>query len=118
MWLRVIVTFGIAVLSGLGVGSAGLLVVFFTTVEQLPQLTAQGLNLIFFLSASGAALTVHALRTRLLLGCVLVLLLGGLPGGLLGALLAHRLPQALLRRLFGLLLTVAGAIGLFGKGSS
>lgn len=113
--LLVFVAFGVAILSGLGVGSAGLLVVFMTTAMQMPQLTAQGLNLIFFLFCSGASLTVHLLRTPILFGCVLLLLPGGLLGSYLGSLLAHTISQALLRRLFGGLLILAGTYGLFRK---
>ena len=115
MVLTVAVALGVAVLSGLGVGSAGLLVVYLTLVQQLPQLAAQGLNLLFFLFASGAALTVHAFRTKLLFGCILLLLPGGILGSLWGAGLAHALPEALLRRLFGGLLIASGAIGLFRR---
>ncbi|MBQ3482840.1 MAG: TSUP family transporter [Clostridia bacterium] len=112
MWLTVLIAFLVAILSGLGVGSAGLLVIFLTLVEQLPQLTAQGLNLVFFLFSSGAALTVHLLRTPLLFGCIVLLLPGGLLGSFLGTSLAHLLPEVLLRRLFGLLLIASGAAGL------
>ena len=114
-FLLVLAAFAVAILSGLGVGSAGLLVVFMTTVSQMPQLTAQGLNLIFFLFCSGASLTVHLLRTPILFGCVLLLLPGGLLGSYLGTLLAHAISQALLRRLFGGLLILAGLLGLFGR---
>lgn len=112
MWLTVCVAFAVAILSGLGVGSAGLLVIFLTLVEQVPQLTAQGLNLVFFLFSSGAALTVHLLRTPLLFACILLLIPGGLLGSFLGTSLAHLLPEAILRRLFGLLLIASGAMGL------
>jgi uncharacterized membrane protein YfcA len=115
MWLTLSVAFAIAVLSGLGVGSAGLFVVYLTMVEHLPQLTAQGLNLMFFLFSSGAALTVHLARTKLPYGCILLLLLGGIPGSLAGAALAHAVSEDLLRRLFGGLLIVAGLSGLFGN---
>lgn len=115
MWLTVVVALGVAVLSGLGVGSAGLLVVYLTLAEQLPQLTAQGLNLVFFLFASGAALLIHALHASLLFGYILPLLLGGIPGSLLGAALAHALPTHLLRTLFALLLIASGALGLLRK---
>ena len=115
MWLLAIVSFLVAILSGLGVGSAGLLVVYLSLVLQLPQLTAQGLNLFFFLFASSAALLLHLLRTPLLYGCLLFLLLGGLPGAFFGTRLAAFLPQELLRTLFGMLLILSGAIGLFKK---
>ena len=47
--LRALVPLLIATLSGLGVGSAGLLVAFLTLCEGMPQLEAQGQNLLFFL---------------------------------------------------------------------
>lgn len=115
MWLTLLVAFGVAVLSGLGVGSAGLFVVFLTAAEHLPQLMAQGINLVYFLFSSGAALTVHLLRTPLLYGCALILLIGGIPGSLLGAAVAHAISEELLRRLFGFLLIASGALGLFKK---
>lgn len=115
MWWIALISFLIAMLSGLGVGSAGLLVVYLTLVPELPQLTAQGLNLLFFLFSSGAALVVHLLRTPLLFSCILLLLPGGVAGSLFGTRLAVFLPEALLRQLFGGLLIVSGTIGLFKK---
>ena len=113
MALFVIAAFLVAVLSGLGVGSAGLFVIFLTLIEGVPQLTAQGLNLVFFLFSSGAALTVHLLRTPLLFGCIVLLVPGGILGSFLGTSLAHLLPEVLLRRLFGALLIASGMTGLF-----
>ena len=115
MWWSAIIAFFVAILSGLGVGSAGLLVVFLTAIEQLPQLTAQGLNLLFFIFSSGASLIVHMLRIPLLLGCVLLLLPGGILGTFLGTWTAHIVSQALLRRLFGVFLIASGALGLFRR---
>ena len=49
MWGLPFVTFAVALLSGMGVGSAGLLVTYLALVLGMPQLQAQGLNLLFFL---------------------------------------------------------------------
>ena len=43
-WITAFAAFLIAILSGMGMGSAGLLVVYLTMVEQVPQLTAQGIQ--------------------------------------------------------------------------
>lgn len=118
MWLTVIITFLVAVLSGLGVGSAGLLVTWLTAVEHLPQMTAQGINLIFFISSSGAALAIHVFRTPLLWQALPFLLLFGIGGSFLGVALASVLPQMLLRRLFGIMLIVSGGMGLFSRHKS
>ena len=113
MLITAIVTFLTAVLSGLGVGSAGLLVTWLTLVEQMPQMAAQGTNLVFFIFSSGAALSIHAFRTPFLWQCVIFLVPSGLCGSLLGVFLATYLPQAILRRIFGCMLILSGGIGLF-----
>ncbi len=111
MW-RYLFFFGIALLSGLGVGSAGIPVLYLTMIEGLPQLTAQGINLFFFLLASAAALAVHVRNTPLLYKCLFLMIPLGLLGSYLGTMLAERVPQALLRTLFGAFLIVSGTLGL------
>ena len=116
--LDLAVTFAIACLSGLGVGSAGLLVAWLSLVRGVPHLTAQGLNLLFFLCSAGAALAVHIFRTPPKWRYVLLLLPVGIGGSLLGAYLTAVLPRAWLRRLFGIFLILVGTRGLFrGKHS-
>ena len=115
MLLDVLITLLIAMLSGLGVGSAGLLVTYLVLVRKLPQLTAQSSNLVFFLFSSGAALLIHAFRTPLLGKSLLWLIPAGLLGSIFGASLAGILPEALLRQLFGGLLILLGILGLFRK---
>ncbi len=115
MWITSLVTLAVALLSGMGVGSAGLLVIFLTLVQDTPQLTAQGINLLFFVFSSGAALLVHLFRTPPLWGLLLLLIPAGLLGAWGGATLAVYLPQTLLRKLFGAFLLLSGAISFFQK---
>ena len=63
--LSIIMFFIIATLSGMGVGSAGLLVVWLTVFDSVPQLAAQGLNLFFFLFSSSASLLIHVKRRKM-----------------------------------------------------
>ena len=115
MWIAILVGFLVALLSGLGVGGAGLLVLFLTLVQGIAQLEAQGVNLLFFLFSSGAALLVHLFRTPPLWGLLLLLIPAGLLGAWGGTALALFLPQALLRKLFGGFLVVSGVFGIFVK---
>ncbi len=105
----------IAVLSGMGVGSGGLLVLYLSAVRDIPQLAAQGLNLLFFIFASGASLFVHLTRRRTSLFPVLMLALGGLGGSLLGTRLAVGLPEEWVARCFGVFLLMAGLMTLSKK---
>ena len=113
MWLTFIVTLLVAVLAGMGVGSAGLFVTWLTVVLHVPQITAQGINLIFFIFSSGAALVIHTFRTPLLWKTLVPLLISGALGSFLGVSLATALPQLLLRRIFGYMLIFLGAFELF-----
>ena len=97
----------------MGVGSAGLPVLYLTLALHLPQTEAQGHNLLFFLAAAGASFSVHLFRTPPLWRLSFILLAAGLPGALLGAHVFAVLPALFLRRAFGVFLMLAGLCGLF-----
>ena len=98
----------------MGVGSAGLLVVWLTMADTVPQLAAQGLNLYFFLCSSGAALAIHLRKRKIYLGLCGLIVAFGVAGALFGSWLSSTLDAALLRRLFGAMLTLCGAASLWG----
>ena len=109
----VIASFAIALLSGMGVGSAGLLVVWLTATTSVSQLTAQGLNLYFFLFSAGASLTVHMQKRKIFWSAVLLMIFVGSVGTLAGSLLCARLSANLLRRAFGGMLVFCGIASLY-----
>ena len=47
----------IGTLTGMGIGGGGLLVIYLTAVRGMPQLSAQGCNLLFFIFAASASLS-------------------------------------------------------------
>ncbi len=102
----------IAVLSGMGIGSGGLLVLYLTMLHDTPQLTAQAINLLFFIFASAASLCIHLSRRHTSLPLTALLAAGGLVGSLLGTRIAVGLPQEWVARLFGLFLIGAGVLTL------
>ncbi len=77
-------TFIVATLSGMGIGSGGLMVLYLTFVRNAPQLAAQGFNLLFFLFASASSMIVHLLRRKIFWLAVLIMILAGLPAAYLG----------------------------------
>ena len=102
----------LSLLSGMGIGTGGILVLYLTTLGGLSQLEAQGVNLLFYLFAAGAALLVHLSHRRIPTLAVALMILSGIPCALLGAKVALGLPQSLTARLFGLLMIVLGVRGL------
>ncbi len=110
--IHAIISFFIALLSGLGIGSGGLLVIYLTLFLDVAQLTAQGVNLWFFLFSSAAALAVHIRKRKMFWNIILIMSLSGLAGTLLGSFLANTISQGLLRRIFGGMLVLSGLLVL------
>lgn len=108
-----IAAFIIALLTGMGVGSGGLFVVYLTMIAGLPQLEAQGLNLYFFIFSTAAALMLHSRTQELPRARLAFICLVGSIGCVFGATLAQRLDASLLQKLFAFLLIISGGITLF-----
>ncbi len=109
----IIACFFIALLSGMGVGSAGLLVVWLTATTSISQLAAQGLNLYFFLFSAGASLIVHIQKRKIFWNIALLMICIGSVGTLAGSLLSAQLSADILRRAFGGMLVFCGLSSLY-----
>ena len=115
VFIDIIASFIIALLSGMGIGSGGLLVIYLTIMTDIEQLSAQGANLLFFLFSSGAALLYNIRKRNIYWSAVLFLSVIGILGALFGSFVAGIIPTGVLRKLFGTLLTVSGIVTLFKK---
>jgi len=112
-----ILSFLLALLSGMGVGGGGLLVLYLTLAEGMPQAEAQGVNLLFFLCAAAAAFAVNRKKRRFRRKDTLLLAVSGILMTFPGALLAMSIEGGLLRKLFGGLLILSGLLSFFRKKS-
>jgi len=108
-----IVSFLVAILSGLGIGGGGLLVIWLVLYKGTEQLTAQGINLIWFLFSSSGAMLVHLTKRKLNFGLILFFAAFGAIGVLAGSFFAHRIPPDTVRTVFGFLLLCSGLLTLF-----
>lgn len=99
----------------MGLGSGGLFVVYLTVFAGYGQLAAQGLNLLFFILSTGAALFVHIKKQHLPIKRLIFVCGMGCVGCIAGAILAQRLSSDLLRNIFAILLIASGVISLLQK---
>lgn len=105
----------IAILSGLGVGSGGLFVVWLTMVEGVNAIGARGLNLLFFVFSATSALLFHLIRKRIRVQTVLILSIFGAAGTLVGSLIGNSINPFILKKIFGAMLFLSGLRSLLGK---
>jgi uncharacterized membrane protein YfcA len=113
--INALVSFFIAILSGLGVGSGGLLMIWMTLVEGISATDARGLNLLFFIFSAGAALVFHILRKRLKYGLVIFMSVFASVGTLVGSYVGSQVSPELLRRLLGGVLAASGVYTLIKR---
>ena len=104
----------IAVLSGLGVGSGGLLVIWLTMFEGIDAESARGLNLLFFVFSASAAFAVHLIKGRVKLRFVLFLAACACVGTVMGTYVGTRIDSLMLKRIFGVMLVISGVYTLSG----
>ena len=113
--LLIAVTFLCSALSGMGIGNAGLFVLYLVAVAGVEQLRAQGLNLVFFLLSASTALAVHVKKRKLPYRVICFLAVFAVLGAIIGAFVATSLPTQILRKLFGGMLVLSGIFSLLGK---
>lgn len=102
-------------LSGWGLGGGTLLLLYLTLVAGVEQPVAQGINLLYFLPCSAAALVSHVRNGLVEKRCVLYAALAGIPLSLGAAFLATQLDTALLRKIFGGFLLAVGLAELLRR---
>lgn len=95
-------------LGAMGLGGGGILLLVLVW-SGLPQLTAQGINLIIILPVGLLGLYFHRKNGLADFGAALPPILGGLPGVLLGVLWGSRLGNNTLRTCFGVLILLLAA---------
>ena len=113
--LDLIAGFAVSILSGLGIGGGGLLVIWLVLYHSTEQLQAQGINLVFFLFSSTAAMVVHLIKRKLNFKLIAYLAILGAIGAYLGSFLSKSVSPEIVRTSFGILLLFSGIMTLLKR---
>lgn len=111
-----IVGFLSGVIGAMGLGGGGVLLIYLTAFASVEQLTAQGINLLFFLPVGLSAIIIYSIKKQIRWKTVLLMWAGGILGAVLGFFIARFIGGALLSKLFACFLIVFGISRLFLKG--
>ena len=114
LW-SILAALGAGALGAMGLGGGGILVIYLTLALSVPQLEAQGINLLFFLPCAAISLIVNGIRRLVDWKRALWIALGGLPATLPGLWLAGKIDMKWLGWIFAALLITLGLKELFSK---
>lgn len=103
------------ILSAWGIGGGTLLLLVMSLFLGVDQITAQGINLLYFLPTAAMALVQHRKNGLLDMPVLGGAIPWGLPAAALGAFLATAADVAALKKPFGVFLLVAGLYTAFSR---
>lgn len=115
MILNILASFFSGMLGSMGFGGGGILILYLTLVLNMEQVTAQGINLIFFIPCAITGLIIHIKHNLIDFKKVVPYILLAIPGVILGLYLTNIISNEWLSKIFGALLLVLGVKQLFAK---
>lgn len=104
-----------AVISSMGLGGGGVLILYLTLFRDTEQLTAQGLNLLFFIPCSITSLIVYSKNKMIKYRQLLYIVSGGIIGVFLGRFLLKQINPYYLKIAFAVFLIAVGIFTVFSK---
>lgn len=102
-------------LGAMGMGGGGILIIYFALFTAIPQSTAQGINLLFFIPIGLLSVIIYSVKGLVNFRVAAAFTLFGIAGSFLGSYLFSVLDDKLLSKIFGILLLVMGVKELFSK---
>lgn len=101
------------IIGAMGMGGGGVLIIYLNLFTDVPQSTAQGINLLFFLPTALLAVIRYSHKKLIVWKTALPLAALGAAGTALGCFLVGRFDNNVLSKMFGVLLLIMGVSGLF-----
>ncbi len=103
------------ILGAMGLGGGGILIIYLSLFTDTKQLTAQGINLLFFIPIGILALIIYSIKKQIKWKITLKFAFWGLIGTALGLLLTDFLGGEITGKIFGGLLIIIGTMEIFKR---
>lgn len=104
--IEVLTGFVSGIVSGTGMGGGTILILCLSIFLGIEQKTAQATNLVFFIPTSIAAIYVNIKEKKINGKVAKGIIIWGIIGAILGAIIAQKMNVNLLKKLFGIFLAV------------
>ena len=105
------------ILGSMGLGGGAVLVIYLSLFTETKQLTAQGINLLFFIPIAAVSVIIYSLKKQIKWKTTLKIAAWGLAGTAIGLFFTDFLGGDFTAKIFGALLIVLGLMEIFKKKS-
>ncbi len=104
----VIAGFLSGIIGAMGFGGGGVLIIYLAVFMDIPQLKAQGINLIFFIPCAILATIIYTIKKQIDYRKILFVIFGGVCGAILSSLFLKSIPTDYLSKIFAMFLIIMG----------
>ncbi len=114
-WIALLAGLFSGIIGGMGLGGGAVLIIYLSLFTETKQMTAQGINLLFFIPTAITAVIIYSIKKQIKWKTVLKISFWGLIGAVTGIYLADFLGGDLTAKIFGGLLIIIGLKEVFSK---
>ncbi len=106
--ISIIAGFLSGLIGAMGFGGGGVLIIYLSVFLSLPQLKAQGINLIFFIPCAVVAVIIYAVKKQIDFKAIYPVILGGILGAVSASFILKGIETAWLSKIFAVFLIIMG----------
>lgn len=106
--IPIIAGFLSGLIGSMGFGGGGVLIIYLVVFANIPQLQAQGINLIFFVPCAVLATIIYTVKKQIDYKQILPVIIGGVIGAIVSSFLLKNINTDYLSKTFAIFLIVMG----------
>ena len=111
--IPIIAGFLSGLIGSMGFGGGGILIIYLVIFTNTQQITAQGINLVFFIPCATLATIIYFIKKQINFKPILPVISGGISGALIAGLLLKNLYSDILSKIFACFLIITGLFNLY-----
>lgn len=100
-------------IGSMGFGGGGVLIIYLVIFANIPQITAQGINLIFFIPCATLATIIYSVKKEVKFKQIYPVIIGGIFGAIISNLFLKNIGSHILTKVFASFLIFMGITTLF-----
>lgn len=111
-WTSAIAGFLSGLIGSMGFGGGGVLIIYLAVFASIPQIKAQGINLLFFIPCAALSVLIYSLKKEINYREIYPVVLGGITGAIPSGFILTFVKTAYLSKIFAVFLIYMGISSL------
>lgn len=112
-FIPIVAGFISGLIGSMGFGGGGVLIIYLVIFANIPQITAQGINLIFFIPCAILATIIYSVKKQIEFKQINPVIIGGVSGAIISNLFLKNIESHILTKVFASFLIIMGITTLF-----